>query len=337
MPNINQACTAHLDTIDGATLMAQPLVPIPYIVHSIIPTGLHILSGAPKIGKSFLVLWLCQQVALGEAVWSFATEKKTVLYLALEDSRTRIHNRLCDITEYSSSNIFFATELKQIGNGLETQIENFVAEHPDTGLVAIDTLQKVRRVTNENAYGADYRDLGLLKGLADKLGIAILLVHHTRKQPDENPMNTISGTTGITGAVDGAFVLMRDAHSPTSAVLHCSGRDIESRELELRFDRGTCVWELVRDRTDATEVRNDIISVVCGYVREVRHFRGSATELAAAIKARTSIDPAANTVSRQLNKHQAHLQSIGITYRMLKSNGVKSIELTTQGVDGGGD
>ena len=328
--------TAHLDTIDGATLMAQPRVPIPFIVRDLIPNGLHILSGAPKIGKSFLVLWLCQQVALGEAVWSFATERKTVLYLALEDSRNRIHNRLCDITEDSSPNIFFATELKPIGDGLETQIENFVAAHSDTGLVVIDTLQKVRRVTNENAYGADYRDLGALKSLANKLGIAILLVHHTRKQPDENPMNTISGTTGITGAVDGAFVLIRDTHSPSNAVLHCSGRDIESRELELRFDRYTCVWELVRDRTDATEVRSDTISVVCGYMNEQKFFRGTPAELADALAAHSGTVTPANVISKRLNKHTADLQSIGITCRMLKVNGARIVELTAQGDDGGG-
>lgn len=81
---------SRFHTIDGETLMNRPLTPIPFIVQSLIPIGLHILAGAPKVGKSWLALWLCSQVAKGENIWRFATEKKTTLYLCLEDSETRI-------------------------------------------------------------------------------------------------------------------------------------------------------------------------------------------------------------------------------------------------------
>ena len=191
MPNTNQPCTAHLNPIDSATLMSQPFTPIPFIIESLLPTGLHILCGAPKIGKSWLTLWLCQQIAKGEPAWSFATEKKTTLYLCLEDSYNRIQSRLFDITDDGSPNAYLKNTAGQIGGRLEVEIEDFVAAHPNTGLVVIDTLQKVRRVTNDNAYASDYRDLGVLKSLADKLGIAILLVHHTRKQPDEVISRTV--------------------------------------------------------------------------------------------------------------------------------------------------
>ena len=136
----------NLRTIDGETLMSRPLMPIPFVIHSLLPIGLHILAGAPKVGKSWLALWLCLQVAKGEPVWSFATEKKKALYLCLEDIESRIQNRLFDITEDAPSNIHFAVCAGQIGDGLEAQIENFVAEHPETGLIVIDTLQKVRRM-----------------------------------------------------------------------------------------------------------------------------------------------------------------------------------------------
>ena len=108
-------------TIDGETLMNTPLTPVPFIIHSLMPAGLHILAGAPKAGKSWLALWLCLQVAKGEPVWDFAAEKKTVLYLCLEDSTARIQNRLFDITDDAPDNIHFAVTADSLGDGLERQ------------------------------------------------------------------------------------------------------------------------------------------------------------------------------------------------------------------------
>ena len=133
-----------IQTIDGATLMSMPLEELRFIVDSIIPQGLHILSGQPKSGKSWLLLSLCLNVTLGEKFWNFETEKGTVLYLCLEDSLNRIQSRLFDIAEEVPSNLYFATMVDSLSNGLLNQIEAFIKEKPDTVLIVIDTLQKVR-------------------------------------------------------------------------------------------------------------------------------------------------------------------------------------------------
>ena len=327
----------HLRTIDGEALMNRPLIPIPFVIQSLLPIGLHILAGAPKVGKSWLALWLCLQVAKGEPVWSFAAEKKKALYLCLEDSENRIQNRLFDITEDAPPDIHFAVCAGQIGDGLEVQIENFVAMNPETGLIVIDTLQKVRRMSYDNAYANDYRDIGVLKALADKLGAAILLVHHLRKQHDDDPMNMVSGTTGITGAVDGSFVLAKSKRSSDRAVLICSGRDIEYRELELAFDSATHVWQLISDSVESpADLLDDTISLVCGYLREYGSFKGRPSELAEAIAKQSGTVTQANILSRRLNQHQDELQSLGITYRTFHSNGKRMLELMLQGDDGVG-
>jgi len=215
-------------TIDGETLMSMPLAPIKYVVDSILPQGLHILAGSPKIGKSWMALWLCLSVAKGEMIWNFPVHQGTVLYLGLEDSMARLQSRLFDIMDDAPSNLHFATMSNSIADGLETQIENFIRERSDTNLIVIDTLQRIRTATNEaNPYASDYRDIGILKSIADKHKIAILLVHHLRKMNDDDPMNMISGTTGITAAVDSSFVLKKDRRSDDKAVLYCTGRDIE--------------------------------------------------------------------------------------------------------------
>ena len=141
----------------------------------------------------------------------------------------------------------------QLHNGLEQQIEQFLSEHPNTGLVVIDTLQRVRGSgDNGNPYANDYRDIGALKALADKHRIAILLIHHVRKLKSDDPMDMISGTNGISGATDTNFVLMKTSRSENTATLYCTGRDIVYRELRLEFDSETHLWNLLSDDSPHT-------------------------------------------------------------------------------------
>lgn len=135
-----------LTYLDGETLMSTVLLPIRFVVDKLLPQGLHILAGAPKVGKSWLALWLCLCVAKGEPVWNFPTFRGSVLYLCLEDSYSRIQNRLLDITDDAPANLCFATMSEKLHSGLVEQIEGFFSAHPDTVLVVIDTLQRIRAV-----------------------------------------------------------------------------------------------------------------------------------------------------------------------------------------------
>ena len=130
----------RLLTIDGETLMSQPLTPLNFVVDTLLSQGLHILAGSPKVGKSWLALWLAVTVAKGEQVWGMGVKQGTTLYLCLEDSTLRIQNRLFEITEDAPASAHFTTESCILGKGLGEQLCTFLAEHPDTVLVIIDTL-----------------------------------------------------------------------------------------------------------------------------------------------------------------------------------------------------
>ena len=143
----------------------------------LLPQELHLLTGAPKIGKSWLALWLCLRVAQGESLWNFPTHSCEVLSLCLEDSFQRIQSRLFDLTEDAPSTLHFAVMAEQLHSRLVEQIEQFLKEHPATGLVVIDTLQRIRTMSNDmSPYANDYRDIGVLKALADWHRIAVLLI-----------------------------------------------------------------------------------------------------------------------------------------------------------------
>ena len=316
--------------IDGATLMTTPLPPIRFVASELLPQGLHILAGAPKVGKSWLALWLCLCIAKGEPLWTFAVAQGGVLYLCLEDSYSRIQNRLLDITDDAPENLFFVTMSAKLGSGLEQQVEAFLVEHPDTVLIVIDTLQRIRNAGSDaNPYASDYRDIGILKSIADKHGIAILLIHHLRKMNDDDPMNMISGTTGISGATDSNFVLRKDRRGGSSATLYCTGRDIEYRELMLDFDSGTHIWKLISDSVTAEPVPADsIISVLSAFLAERRSFVGTATELAEALQecSEESIAPAALT--KRLIRNREELDRRGISYESSRTRDRRELRLS---------
>ena len=237
-----------LETMTAEQLQSAPYSPVPFLVDELLPEGLHILAGAPKIGKSWLALWLCLCVSQGRPLWNFAVTQGEVLYLSLEDSYRRIQSRLFDLTEDAPPTLHFAIMADTLKHGLEQQIEQFLTEHPATKLVVIDTLQRVRSAgSDSNLYANDYQDVGLLKQLADRHHIAILLIHHLRKLHDDDPMNMISGSTGLSGAADSAFVLQKNARSANAASLHCTGRDIPDRTLKLELGEDDHVWKLLED------------------------------------------------------------------------------------------
>ena len=315
-----------LNTIDGAFLMSQPLRPPNFVVDTLIAQGLHILAGSPKVGKSWLALWLAVTVAKGELVWGMGVKRGTTLYLCLEDSVLRIQNRLFEITEDAPSSVHFCTECAPIGQGLEEQVEIFLAAHPDTVLVIIDTLQMVRPV-HDATYANDYRDLSVLKRLADKHGIAILLIHHLRKETADDVFHRISGTTAISGAVDSSFILVEEKRGSGRAKLSCVGRDIEYRELELQ--RGSeNVWELVSDSgTQAGQPGEQIVTLLSAFLTDRNNFIGTPTELSEQIDPDRSRSITPKKVARIILQSVDALNKAGITAVVRRSNGKRLIEL----------
>ena len=315
-----------LNTIDGAFLMSQPLRPPNFVVDTLLSQGLHILAGSPKVGKSWLALWLAVTVAKGEPVWGMRVKRGTTLYLCLEDSVLRIQNRLFEITEDAPDSVHFCTECAPIGQGLEEQVDAFVAAYPDTVLVIIDTLQMIRPV-HDATYANDYRDLSVLQRLADKHGIAILLIHHLRKEKADDVFHRISGTTAISGAVDSSFTLVEEKRGSGKAKLSCVGRDIEYRELELQ--RGSeNVWELVSDSgTQAGQPGDRIVTLLSAFLTGQENFIGTPTELSEEIDPDRSRGITPKKVARMILQSVDALSKAGITAVVRRSSGKRLIEL----------
>ena len=175
--------TNKLKTYTMQQLYAQPLEPVEYLVDGLLAPGLYILGGSPKVGKSWMALQLCLAVCGGKAFLGRKTTQTEVLYLALEDGPQRLHSRALRLADTAPEGLHLCHRAAPVGRGLEQQIEAQLAEHPHIRLVVLDTLQKVRCGNGGGmSYSSDYEDAGLLKALADRNGICLLVIHHLRKR-----------------------------------------------------------------------------------------------------------------------------------------------------------
>ncbi len=316
-----------IKTIDGSTLMEMELPPIKFAVENFLPQGFHILAGTPKVGKSWLLLSLCLQVSKGEPFWNLPTKQGSVLYLCLEDSVNRIQQRLFDLTENAPEILHFATHAESLSGGVTEQIEMFIAEHSDTVLIVIDTLQKIRDGAGEGSvYAADYKDIGMLKEIADKYSVTILAVQHLRKQPNSDPHLMVSGSTGLIGAADGSYILKKDDPLDTKAKLYIRGRDIKEKIFSLEFNKDSCEWEYISsDTPDEENFKNDtaIISLI-EFIQKGNSFQGTASELAEKIG--QGIKP--NMISRKLKRYEEELEEMGIEFLKFRTGEKRELLLT---------
>lgn len=307
-----------LITVDAETLLSTPMSKTMFIVDELIPQGVNVLSGASKIGKSWLMLWLGLQVSQGLPVWDLPTKQCDVLYLCLEDTQRRIKDRLFELTDNPPRNFHLSVMCGLIGNGLEEEIINFLSDFPKTKFVIIDTLQKVRdskgSAGKTGMYGNDYDDISSIKRIADEYDISIILVHHLRKLKDgDDPFNEVSGSTGIIGAADTNYVLKRKRSGNAATLLAC-GRDVEYQELTLQFNN--LIWELV-ERKNSEDIHKaeipQFLFRVVEFMKNHTEWVGTATELIADM-AETETTP--NVVTKYLGQFSCEvLEPAGIEYR----------------------
>ena len=290
-----------LQVIDGETLMDLRLEPTRFCVDTLLPQGVCMLSGAAKIGKSWMVLDWCVRIAKGEPVWNLSTHRGSVLYLALEDRMGRIQERLNLLTDEVPGNAYFAVAAERLDSGLCDQIRDFVEDHPGTALVAVDIFQQIRTGREDSSYANDYEDIGQLKALADALGITVLLVHHNRKMRDSDPLNNPSGTTGISGALDTVLVLDRSKREEDCATLYCTGRDVPTRQLDLRMKSDTCAWELLSDSLEQPEkcLPTEMEQLV-DFVKEQGPYRGGNSQFTASFNAFAGTNFTAKALKQQI-------------------------------------
>lgn len=212
------------------------------IIPGLIGVGVYILAGAPKAGKSFLALQLSMHVATGASLWGMPVNQGDVLYLALEDTFERLQQRYALVSNYTSSkNLIFCIKAPLLVNGLGDVIKEY-CKNSNIKMIVIDTLQMIRSNNKKPSYSNDYNTLAYIRDLASLLNITILVVHHTRKLEADDKYAMISGTNGLLGSADGAFLLEKKIRHESEAMLYSTGRDYPDLKISLNFNKKSCTW-----------------------------------------------------------------------------------------------
>lgn len=220
-----------------------------YAVPGVIPEGATLLCGSPKIGKSRLALGVGLSVASGGVALSHTeVAKGGVLYLSLEDGKRRLQERISALLGDEGA-VFpplltIATEWPRLDQGGLEQLEAYLTDNP-TRLVIVDVLQTVRAPSKSRAsgYEDDYGAIRDLKAVADRHNVALLILHHTRKMDANDPLDLVSGTNGLAGAVDAVLILQREPHGG-DVTLYLRGRDVEESQYTLTYARETGAWAI---------------------------------------------------------------------------------------------
>ena len=297
---------------------------IKFAVPHYIAEGLTLLAGAPKRGKSWLALDLCVSVARGGyTLGNQPCVEGDVLYCALEDSPRRMKSRLqtfCQQAKRAPSRltIWYNGDLPRLGAGCEDALKEWLASANNPRLIVIDTLNYIRpdRVRDEDPYAYDYRSATTLQRLAQDYGIAIVVVHHTRKSVAEDYLESISGTNGLTGGSDAVIVLERQGDGGT--VFKGRGRDIEEFELAATFDKNECRWHVNGDAAESRQ--SDTQAKILAHLRDAGWLLGAA-EIASQTGLRRSV----------VDQRLFHMVKLGLVRRVGRGKyGLPDVE-----IDGG--
>ena len=325
---LQQLDPSHLKTISMRELYNTVYQSKPPLIDGLLYPGTYIFAGAPKLGKSFLMAQLAYHISTGIPLWNYDVRKGTVLYLALEDDYHRLQERLYRMfgTE-SADNLYFSVSAGQLGNGLDEQLTRFMAEHPDTKLIIIDTLQKVREMGGDNySYANDYEIITRLKKFADSYGICLLLVHHTRKQNSDDKFDMISGTNGLLGAADGGFILRKEKRTSNSAMLEVSGRDQPDQKIYLNRNPETLVWELERTETELWKLPPEPLleKIATTLLSESKVWEGTASELCDILG--EDVKPNVLSLRLSINANRL-LKDYGIHYKASRTHNGRKLSL----------
>jgi len=254
-PTENGHRQSGLSTFTLAELVSKEFPPVRWIVPGVLPEGTMLLAGKPKMGKSWMALGLCVSVATGTpALGRFEVEAGDALYLALEDNERRLKDRSLKVLSgtQATDRLHMTTTAGRLDSGLVGDLEGWLEAHPEARLIVVDTVARVRAKGSDkkSLYEQDYEVGADLTTLAGRYNVAIVLVHHLKKGDAEDPMDLVSGSTGLTAGVDGCMVLNR-TRSAADALLKAVHREIkDDPEMALSWDPERGAWNYIGDAAE---------------------------------------------------------------------------------------
>lgn len=333
----------NLDIITAKDLQGLDIPPLKFIVEKLLPLGLIVLGAPPKSFKSYMCLDMCLSICQGLDFLGFKTKKCSCLYLDLESTRRRPKTRLEQILkgQPAPDNLYIATKAEMLGNGFEDQLRREKTNRPDIEVVVVDVFKRIRpgNTKIKDNYERDYEDYGMIKALADELNISIVLVTHTTKMkhPDD-PFNELTGSAGVMGSIDVAWIIRKEKREDEIARFYITGRDLEEQCYEMKFSKIDYRWNKLGAHKDMEQLRKELdykTSPIIGTIRKLveqnrGNWKGTASEI---IKASQyfglHIHDKAQQVGQRINEFAEMLREMDcIDFHRTSTNKTNEYEFT---------
>jgi hypothetical protein len=157
-----------------------------------------------------------------------------------------------------------ATTWNKLDRGGADEIAEWIGSVPEPRLVVLDTLAAFRpeKPPQNTQYQIDYGSIERLQKIAGDKHLGILVLAHDRKMAaEDDPIDGVSGTLGLTGCADGVAIIKRNGQGTS---LYLRGRDIEEQELAIVFDKARCRWSILGGAEDVhrSDTRKRILDVL---------------------------------------------------------------------------
>lgn len=305
-----------LETIGARDLSQETFPPVKWFADNLLGPGCYLLASLPKQGKGFWVLGLGLAVTEGAPfLGTFPTCRSGVCVLGLEDRLRRLQSRLWQMSDAPSNELRLAERSERLDSGLIEQLEADLAEHPETGVYVVDTYAAVRTPGSDYGYQTDYDDLSMFTDFADKHGVCVVVCHHCKKtiNPAE-PFLSISGTTGLIGAVTGMIVIHDDVKCVEGeSIMSVEGKDVERARYKIALD--DCMWRVVEPLTELQVIGRSIPECVNKTIAFMAArgdpWCGSAAELIELVQPG---EPRPDVYGKYLAQHRDYMARCGIAY-----------------------
>lgn len=239
--------TGRVRVWSAADLQAAELPEPPWVVPDLVPAGLTLVAGAPKIGKSWLLMQVAFALGSGGKTLGEDIEQRRVLYLALEDGPRRLKQRMENQQWPRLDTVTFATDARP--GDLLGLLDRTAAE-----VCLIDTFTAFYEglVRDHDKVGDVSGPLAELRRLVNDRGVSVWVVDHHSKAKRADPVTAILGSQGKGAGPDTIVGLYRERQS-LEADLKVTGRDIEDQQRKLKWDSRLFCWHTVT--TDGTQYK----------------------------------------------------------------------------------
>lgn len=250
------------------------------IVEDMLPIGVSVFGAPQKIGKTFFCLQLALAVATGRDFIGKKTTKGHVLYIALEDTKSKLKQRLkrFELPVCNNLTIRFESAYNPLFN-LDDIICEKKQQHPDLNLIIVDTFAKIRK-NNKTEYDLEYEEASMIHEIGIRHKACVELVTHVKKAIDySNPFDSIYGSRGLTAAMDSMMVMFRRNILSKIKELHITGKDIPEEKMFVQQNE-KMLFEVVEE-DNSVELVDDNLMKVINYLVNKKEYIGTHQELCA--------------------------------------------------------